>query len=138
MAKDPLLSLHGDWLQSFLAVVEQGSFHRAAEALSLSQPALTRQVKQLEERLGFSLFERDRRGTKLTEAGRIYLEEIRPLLGNYAKILEHCQEHVELQLRVGVGQYTNPFLWQFSGLDIVSAVQTQYPHLHVKLVHTGI
>ncbi|MBG7697976.1 LysR family transcriptional regulator [Streptomyces sp. MC1] len=57
-------------LRSFLAVVEEGSLVRAAERVYVSQPALTKQIRQLETRLGVRLFERSRTGMALTDAGR--------------------------------------------------------------------
>lgn len=57
-------------LRSFLAVAEEGSLVRAAERVYVSQPALTKQIRQLESRLGVPLFERSRTGMALTDAGR--------------------------------------------------------------------
>ncbi|WP_225810735.1 LysR family transcriptional regulator [Streptomyces spinosus] len=57
-------------LRSFLAVAEEGSLVRAAERVYVSQPALTKQIRQLESRLGVRLFDRSRTGMALTDAGR--------------------------------------------------------------------
>jgi len=56
-------------LKSFLAVADQLNFRRAAAELNLTQPALSRQIAQLEAELGCGLFVRDRRGVALTAAG---------------------------------------------------------------------
>lgn len=56
----------------FLAVAQHQSFTRAAAALHVSQPALSQQVKQLEDTLGVQLFDRTGRAIKLTDAGRVY------------------------------------------------------------------
>ena len=70
-------------LQLFTAVAEFGSFSRAAVALSVSQPVISRQIKALEEELGVALLYRNGRGIVLTEAGK--------LLENYASaILEQA------------------------------------------------
>ncbi len=58
-----------------LAVARDRSFTRAATRLSVSQSAISEQVKQLEARLGFALFRRTGRGVEVTEAGRAYLAE---------------------------------------------------------------
>ncbi|MEM9187023.1 MAG: LysR family transcriptional regulator [Planctomycetota bacterium] len=58
-----------DQLRYFLAVAERGSFTRAAEALGVSQPALSRSVMRLEEELGQPVFERKTRSVALTDAG---------------------------------------------------------------------
>ncbi|MQY36455.1 Hca operon transcriptional activator HcaR [Streptomyces sp. RB17] len=57
-------------LRSFLAVAEDGSLTRAAERVFVSQPALTKQIRQLETQLGVRLFDRSRAGMALTDAGR--------------------------------------------------------------------
>ena len=61
-------------LRYFSAVAQAGSFSRAAAALHLSQPALSRQVLLLETELGQRLFERTGRGAQLTESGAALLE----------------------------------------------------------------
>jgi len=58
-------------LQLFTAVAEFGSFSRAAVALSISQPVLSRQIKSLEDKVGVALLYRNGRGIVLTEAGKI-------------------------------------------------------------------
>lgn len=58
----------------FLAVAEHHSFTRAAVALHVSQPALSQQIKQLEETLGAQLFDRTGRTTELTDAGEVYFQ----------------------------------------------------------------
>jgi LysR family cyn operon transcriptional activator len=60
-------------LQYFLAVAEHQGFTKAAAALHISQPALSQQVRQLEESLGAQLFDRSGRKTRLTDAGEVYL-----------------------------------------------------------------
>ncbi len=57
----------------FLAVAEHQGFTKAAAALHVSQPALSQQVRQLEESLGAPLFDRSGRKTRLTDAGEVYL-----------------------------------------------------------------
>lgn len=60
-------------IQYFLAVAEHLSFTKAATALHVSQPALSQQVRHLEESLGAPLFDRSGRTTRLTDAGHVYL-----------------------------------------------------------------
>jgi DNA-binding transcriptional LysR family regulator len=72
-------------LRYFVAVGEEEHFGRAAERLHVVQPALTRQVRQLEEELGCALFERLKWGVRLTEAGKSFLEEARQLLADLGR-----------------------------------------------------
>lgn len=67
-------------LRYFVAVVSHGSFNRAAEILNLTQPPLSRQVKDLEEELGVTLLVRGSNSVKLTEAGELFYEEAREVL----------------------------------------------------------
>lgn len=57
------------WVEVFLAVAEELHFSRAAKRRHLSQPAVSKQIRQLEEHLGLTLFERTRRAVRLTPAG---------------------------------------------------------------------
>lgn len=67
-------------LQAFECAARHGSFTRAARELSLTQSAISRQIKELETRLGITLFERIRQRALLSEAGRRFLPEARRLL----------------------------------------------------------
>lgn len=60
-------------LRYLLAVAEYHSFTRAAEALYVSQPTLSQQIKQLEESLDVQLLDRSGRSVSLTDAGKVYL-----------------------------------------------------------------
>lgn len=64
----------------FLAVAEHRSFTRAAAALHVSQPALSQQIRQLEEMLEAQLFDRTGRATRLTDAGHVYFKHARKAL----------------------------------------------------------
>ena len=69
-------------LRYFAVVGEEEHFGRAADRLHVVQPVLTRQVRQLEEELGCALFERLKRGVRLTEAGKSFFEEAKRLLSD--------------------------------------------------------
>lgn len=64
-------------IRYFLAVAEQGNFTRAAEALHVSQPTLSQQIKQLEDTLGAPLFDRSGRAVRLTDAGEAWMRYAR-------------------------------------------------------------
>jgi DNA-binding transcriptional LysR family regulator len=66
--------------RSFVVVAEEGNIGRAASRLFITQPALSRQLQQLEEELGVALLVRVPRGVELTDAGRELLDKARTAL----------------------------------------------------------
>jgi LysR family nitrogen assimilation transcriptional regulator len=79
-------------LEYFRHVAELGSFTRAASFLSVVQPALSRQVRQLEVELGQNLFERNGRGVVLTEAGSRLLEHTRGILTQIGRARQELED----------------------------------------------
>jgi DNA-binding transcriptional LysR family regulator len=67
-------------LRYFVAVGEDQHYGRAAERLGIAQPALSRQIQNLEKELGFMLFDRLPRGVKLSAAGKLFLSDARRIL----------------------------------------------------------
>lgn len=72
-------------LQAFMAIAEELSFRRAAERVFIDQSALSRRVQNLEESLGYQLIFRTTREVVLTEAGRVFYEEIAPAMQALAR-----------------------------------------------------
>ena len=78
-------------LRSFLAIVRYGGYHRAAEALHLTQPAVSRHMRQLEAQLGQPLFERRGRGVELTPYGERAAAELGEVLAVHDRALARLQ-----------------------------------------------
>jgi DNA-binding transcriptional LysR family regulator len=83
-------------LRYFVAVAEQLHFGRAAEALHIAQPVLSRQIRALEEELEAQLFVRDKRATELTPAGRQLLDDAGPVLAgkDTISVADLADEHL--------------------------------------------
>jgi LysR family transcriptional regulator, nitrogen assimilation regulatory protein len=111
-------------LEYFRHVAELGSFTRAASFLSIVQPALSRQVRQLEIELGQSLFERNGRGVILTDAGSRLLEHTRGILTQIGRARQELEEqrngdsgHITLGLPPSLGRsVTVPLVKAFNDL----------------------
>ena len=89
-------------LRYFVAVAENGNISRAAKQIFLTQPALSRQIKALEEELGQCLFERQAHSIRLTAAGELLLHEARALLQQAEELLGRIRTAGQaVRLRVG-------------------------------------
>lgn len=92
-----------DDMQAFVAVVQEGSFTRAAEQLDTSPQMISKQVSRLEERLGVRLLNRTTRRVHLTEAGERFAGRAETLLEDFADLenqLGDYQAEVQGQLRI--------------------------------------
>jgi LysR family nitrogen assimilation transcriptional regulator len=115
-------------LEYFRHVAELGSFTRAASFLSVVQPALSRQVRQLEVELGQSLFDRNGRGVVLTRAGTRLLEHTRGILMQVGRARQELEEqkngdsgHVVLGLPPSLGRSVTVPLVQAFGRQLPNA-----------------
>jgi DNA-binding transcriptional LysR family regulator len=89
-------------LRYFVAVAEQGNISRAAKSIFLTQPALSRQIKALEDEVGQCLLERQAHSIRLTPVGEALLHEARQLLQHAEEVLERVRGAGRgLRLRVG-------------------------------------
>ena len=79
-------------LKFFLQVAEIGSLTQAAAVLCIAQPALSRQIQQLEDELAVTLFRRSERGVTLTEAGRLLQARAKPLLMNFDNLRQEMRD----------------------------------------------
>ena len=79
-------------LRYFAAVAAHGSFSRAAEVLNITQPPLSRQVKDLEYQLGVELLVRGTNSVSLTQAGEVFYEEARAVLARAEKAVQRVQD----------------------------------------------
>lgn len=98
-----MLELNYHHLRYFRAVAHDGNLTRTAERLNLSQSALSIQIKQLEERLGHSLFERRGRQLYLTEAGRIALDHADTIFSAGEELVETLKETGRTRRAIRIG-----------------------------------
>lgn len=121
-----------EWLRSYIEAVEQKSMSKASEKCHLSQPALSKQIKKLEESLGVQLLKRTSMGVELTERGAFFYKRILPVLAELEAIFTELQvDHTGTHFTVGtlssIAAYylpTRVISLQKSGIRIV--LQTEY------------
>jgi LysR family nitrogen assimilation transcriptional regulator len=120
-------------LEYFRHVAELGSFTRAASFLCVVQPALSRQVRQLEVELGQNLFERNGRGVVLTDAGSRLLEHTRGILKQIGRARQDLEDqrngdtgHVSLGLPPSLGRSVT--------VPLVKAFRLQLPKANIATV----
>ena len=114
-------------LRYFVAAAEELSISKAAERVHVSQPALSRQVKLLEEELGVMLFDRIRQRIHLTDAGKFFLVKARQLLCDSESAVQQAQEKfggARRTLRLG-------FLSSFLD-DLVAPVVREFQQRHQR------
>src|ERR1044071_7544919 len=94
-------------LRYFVAVADELNFTRAARKLYVAQPALSRQIRQLEDELGVKLLERNHHAVELTRTGRDFLTEARALLQHSEQAIRAARQSGEL----GPGQLNLGCVW---------------------------
>lgn len=121
-------------LQCFIAVLEEGGFKRATARLGITQPALSYQIKRLEEELGVQVFRRGPGGITPTEAGRVLLDHAHNVMATVREAHQAVRElsgGVSGEIRVGalkcVGTYFLPrVLWE---------VRARHPMVRPKILY---
>ncbi|MBC3205827.1 transcriptional regulator CynR [Pseudomonas sp. SWRI111] len=119
-------------LRYLLAVADHGGFTRAAEALHVSQPTLSQQIRQLEETLGVSLFDRTSRTVKPTDAGAAYIECARRVLVELQagqRALHDVKDLSRGTLRLAM---TPTFMAYLVG-PLVRDYAAQFPGIHLQI-----
>jgi DNA-binding transcriptional LysR family regulator len=120
-------------LRYFVAVGEEQHYGRAARRLRLAQPALSRQIQDLEAELGFQLFERLPRGVKLSAAGQLFLENARRILQELNEAAAHAgrvARGLSGTLRVG---FTENSSWHGVVRDSFRRFREQQPDAELQL-----
>lgn len=123
-------------LRYFVAVAEMENISKAALKLHVSQPALSTQIRDLEYDIGFDLLERTAKSVRLTDAGKVFLDQARA-------VLEHADEAVKTARVVAKGEETELHVGYLPATiahllpAILRAYQHAMPNVHIKLHEQG-
>lgn len=122
-----------DGLQAFVQIANYGTFHQAADALSITQPALSRRMRNLENRLGVKLFDRTTRRVSLTSIGRDFIPHARRLVGD----LEQSLAGLKDKARHGTGHVIMaciPTVARSLLPEVLKEYSDKYPDNHVRIL----
>lgn len=123
-------------LRYFLQIADFKSFSRAALAVRIAQPALSRHIRKLEEELGVALFYRDGRGAILTEQGQRYYERVGGILRQLDQATAELQSDDDAptgEVSLGVPTELGPHFI----LQIVQSFRTRYPNARLRVAESG-
>lgn len=119
-------------MQYYLAVVREGTISAAAQALHVAQPSLSRQMKELEEELGVTLFVRGNRKITLTEEGMVLrkrAEEMVRLMQMTEEEISQIKNHISGSVRIGAGES-----WSFHYLSRAAAsIAAEHPDIRFHI-----
>jgi LysR family transcriptional regulator, benzoate and cis,cis-muconate-responsive activator of ben and cat genes len=119
-------------LRYFVAVAEAENVSRAALKLHVSQPPLSRQIRDLEDELGFLLLKRTAKSVRLTEAGRTFLNEARAVLQHADEAVKRARAVASTEpTELDVGHSPTPFAEILP--KTLRAFQRKMPNVHVRL-----
>lgn len=123
-------------LRYFKVLAEELHFGKAAKRLFISQPPLSRQIKELEEELSVKLLTRNNKRVALTEAGKHYLRECEHLLNGLEKAKQQCQQiHLAESGIFNLGYISSISKEKLS--ELLKQIKNSYPLLQVHLFETS-
>ncbi|GGD01937.1 cidABC operon transcriptional activator CidR [Pontibacillus salipaludis] len=123
-------------LQYFIAVSRFNSFTRAAEELYLTQPTISKMIKNLEEDLGVVLFDRSRKKLTLTHAGKVILKQAKVIDAAYQDLEVEINQLVELkkgEIRIGLPPLMDTTFFS----TMIGQFHEKYPHITFQFMEHG-
>src|SRR5699024_5752031 len=118
-------------LKYFKIVAEELNFTKAAKRLNISQPPLSKQIKQLEEEIGARLFLRTNKKVELTDSGKFFLERVNKIIQEIEEASNQAKKtHEEESRNLTIG-VTNSALYSF--IPILRAYQEKFHLVNVKV-----
>ncbi|MBR1780035.1 MAG: LysR family transcriptional regulator, partial [Oscillospiraceae bacterium] len=113
-------------IRQLLAIEQYGTLSRAAEALHLSPPALSRSMQRLEEELGVALFDRHRNRIEVNEAGRLAMAEGHKVMDAVASMNQMLHLYVQSQTTITIGSCAPAPIW-----ELMPELTERYPDMTI-------
>ncbi len=136
MGGDRHLTMDIKHLQYFIEVTKFNSFSRAADHLFITQPTISKMIKNLEEELGVTLFDRSRKQLTLTDAGKIILEQAKLIdkaFNNLESELDNLLELKKGHIRIGLPPIFDAHFF----IKIIGLFHEKYPGITFQLEEDG-
>ncbi|MFD2519646.1 LysR family transcriptional regulator [Emticicia soli] len=122
-------------IENFLKLTERLNYRKTAEDIYIAQPALSRQIMQLEEDLGVVLFDRHKRKVTLTEAGVYFRDEAKRILGDFERVRQHtAQIHRGEGGEIRIAHSSSSM--QFLLPAILARIQKEIPSMQTVLIES--
>ncbi|MFD2117078.1 LysR family transcriptional regulator [Paenibacillus yanchengensis] len=127
------MTIHSEWYRIFLHAAQLGNLTKAAQALHMTQPSVSYAIKQLEQHLDITLFDRLSKGVRLTPEGEVLFGHVALAFSQLARGEQHMVErkrYTDGHIRIGAnGAITKDIL-----LPKLDQFHQQYPQIKIKLV----
>jgi DNA-binding transcriptional LysR family regulator len=121
-----------DQLRTFIEVARLGSFSRAAEKVLRSQPAVSSQIRQLEQDYGQKLFDRSAKSVRLTPAGEVVLDYAKQLIALHAKSLSSASDHTGVATgTLSLGANEGTFLYVLP--NVLTKYHRKFPKVRISV-----
>ena len=123
-------------LKYFCEVINTGNITRASENLMVSQPAITKSIKELESQLNVKLLERNKKGVTPTPEGSILYENAKQVLSQIKSTINTIEDNKETGGKLYIGTTTTNFTVLIK--DVLSEFKKNYPNIHINIVLESI
>ena len=119
-------------LKYFYEVIEEGNITRASSNLSVSQPAITKAIKELENELNVKLLERSKKGVTPTEEGKILFEHTKQILNQVNSTINIIEYNKSTGGELFIGTTTTNFMIFIK--DALNKFKQKYPNIHISII----
>ena len=133
--RGPQMKLHH--IRNIVAIADRGSLRAAAKHLHLAQPAMSRSIRELEEQLGVTLFERNRQGMKLTPVGDLFVRRARVVQAELDRTIDEIEHFKGTDFGSLTVAYSGATMLTLLPKMIPSFIR-RFPNIRVKVLEGAL